>query len=287
MDYINSLFSQKPDKTLYHYTSQAGLLGILKTKRLWLANLSFLNDSMEFRYTTELMRMKILSSPATMIIAELKELMLHYIRNLEDIIVEEFGAYVFSFSEVGDLLSQWRGYCSESLGFSIGFNVDVIQKLVSESGQSLRLGKCVYDTKFHDQIISEILNNAITNFNKLPNNLDEKDLRSQISNSFIRPLMLVAPLIKNESFQEERERRIISFQPSSNKFIKHREGERWIIPYLELPFVKDDEKMIFDEIIISPNPHAELTQSSLNNFIASEEISVGKINNSKIPYRAK
>ena len=36
---------------LYHYTSQPGLLGILRTKTIWSARIQFLNDSREFVHT--------------------------------------------------------------------------------------------------------------------------------------------------------------------------------------------------------------------------------------------
>lgn len=43
-------------KPLYHYTSQRGLLGILESKKLWMTNILYLNDSSEFIYTWELVK---------------------------------------------------------------------------------------------------------------------------------------------------------------------------------------------------------------------------------------
>src|ERR1700684_352024 len=45
-----------PDRIVYHYTSQRGLIGILTTKKIWATSIRYLNDSMEFAYTLDLMK---------------------------------------------------------------------------------------------------------------------------------------------------------------------------------------------------------------------------------------
>jgi hypothetical protein len=43
-------------RILYHYTTQEGLLGIIKCRCLWTTNIFYLNDSTEFNYALELAR---------------------------------------------------------------------------------------------------------------------------------------------------------------------------------------------------------------------------------------
>jgi|WetSurMetagenome_2_1015567.scaffolds.fasta_scaffold1664213_1 hypothetical protein len=38
------------DQLFYHYTSQRGLLGIMKEKKIWATNIRYLNDESEFDY---------------------------------------------------------------------------------------------------------------------------------------------------------------------------------------------------------------------------------------------
>jgi hypothetical protein len=38
------------DQIFYHYTSQRGLLGIIKEKKIWATNIRYLNDEREFDY---------------------------------------------------------------------------------------------------------------------------------------------------------------------------------------------------------------------------------------------
>ena len=42
-----------PEK-VYHYTSQKGLIGILREKKIWMTNINYLNDATEFRHSIEL-----------------------------------------------------------------------------------------------------------------------------------------------------------------------------------------------------------------------------------------
>jgi hypothetical protein len=43
-------------ETLYHYTTQDGLLGILKDQSLWATHILYLNDSMEMRHTADIFK---------------------------------------------------------------------------------------------------------------------------------------------------------------------------------------------------------------------------------------
>lgn len=51
---LESLWSQVPTTPLYHYTSPAGLIGIVETKRLWASSIQHLNDSTEFKHAASL-----------------------------------------------------------------------------------------------------------------------------------------------------------------------------------------------------------------------------------------
>ncbi len=105
-------------QTLYHYTSQQGLIGIVSADELWATDIRYLNDSSEFTYAVQL---------AYKALREWKHTDLAYyqaFRKLAEERLRESGSSILvaSLSEEGDLLSQWRGYCSPGPGFAIGFN---------------------------------------------------------------------------------------------------------------------------------------------------------------------
>src|ERR1035438_8918621 len=54
MEMIDAMLNRTPEKTLFHYTDAQGLLGILKSKRIWASSVYHLNDSSEFRYPFDL-----------------------------------------------------------------------------------------------------------------------------------------------------------------------------------------------------------------------------------------
>ncbi len=294
MDVVEGLYSKEPTKTLYHYTSQSGLLGIINSNKIWASHLLYLNDSTEFKYATDLMRKTIHSLPDSTLPKIAKDAFTELSQDLENIVAEQFGVYVFSLSEDGDLLSQWRGYCPENFGFSIGFNQDVIKNILTDP--NVKLGQCIYDPELHDGIIFQILKKVIEETNRLAKELGEvKDpdkeaeklevFQAKIIRTFARPLKIIAPLLKSETFKEEREWRLILFANNSNNFMKHREGNNCLIPYTEIPIFKDGEDKIFDEIIVGPNAHAELTKSSVKSYVKAQRIKVERIRNSNIPYR--
>ena len=54
MEIIDNLFGESPDKILYHYTSQKGVLGILDSQEIWATNILYLNDHSEYLYAMEM-----------------------------------------------------------------------------------------------------------------------------------------------------------------------------------------------------------------------------------------
>ena len=70
--------------------------------------------------------------------------------------------FVFSLSEEGNLLSQWRGYTPLGAGVSIGFNQDKLQRHAQQKGFSLI--KCLYKKEEQDNILNPLLDKIITQF---------------------------------------------------------------------------------------------------------------------------
>src|SRR5713226_3346939 len=114
---------------LYHYTTVTGLSGILETSSLFGTHIEFLNDTSEVTHAYEI---------ASKVFREL-EADANLIEGLVGTRIAEYGrffftfpkilrgddAFVTSFCEADDLLSQWRGYGMG--GFAVGF-----KPLVSE-----------------------------------------------------------------------------------------------------------------------------------------------------------
>src|ERR1700693_5963128 len=107
-DAFDSLTSVAPTtSTLFHYTSQQGLLGIEDRKARWLSSIRHLNDATEFGYAVDLVRAKLLHK----LESECGPWKDYYEIVLDGLNVTDYMTlFVGSFSEHGDLLSQWRAY---------------------------------------------------------------------------------------------------------------------------------------------------------------------------------
>src|SRR5260370_18924451 len=95
---------QKPTM-LYHYTSGAGLIGILQTRSIWATSIRFLNDSSEYNFALSL---------AGAVVEERRvkarnrfELGIYTVLEQRLTSVADAEVYVISFTENGDQLSQW------------------------------------------------------------------------------------------------------------------------------------------------------------------------------------
>jgi len=48
--HLKEILSSTPPNLLYHYTTQTGLLGIIKSKEIWATHTQYLNDQRKFRH---------------------------------------------------------------------------------------------------------------------------------------------------------------------------------------------------------------------------------------------
>ncbi len=130
-----------PSLILHHYTSGNGLLGILESQSIWATKIQYMNDSKEFKHAIELAEGSLRSyqkkhnNPETIKSCKLINQLLGSISDL--------AIYVTCFSEVADSLSQWRGCCPPSFGYSIGFNGDRLKEIAQEQG--FQLNPCIYN----------------------------------------------------------------------------------------------------------------------------------------------
>ena len=154
------LATESPPPILYHYTSQDGLFGILESKSIWASKIQYLNDETELNLGVQ---------TATRIIKELlqdtpepiKQKFLNFLSN--DVQrIERTNVFVSCFSAVGDLLSQWRGYCPRGIGYSIGFDSGKLEALARNRNFLLR--SCVYNPTAQKKIIVDSINQGATTF---------------------------------------------------------------------------------------------------------------------------
>jgi len=247
--------------TLYHYCSPEAFISIIENRSIWLSSLSLSNDSAEGAVFHELLQQVYENdsrshSEFSRIVSVLSSAR-HSIPTLG-----------FCLSSEGDLLSQWRGYGNNGMGFSIGFNSIELRRLLDDEKLIPSLttfSKIEYDmTKQLDlvrpiyEIVIDSLIDRVPTAGKLlggvPPGFDyERDLEEGIAAVMIDLInhLPLAYTLKGNAFQEEREHRIISsFSTKNDSSIKHRADGNRIKPYIEISLPRNVP--IVNEVILGP-----------------------------------
>jgi hypothetical protein len=269
--------------TLYHYTSGAGLIGILETRSIWATDIRFLNDTREFQVALDLVasaldrRRSIRSSPFMSALHQVLGAALETASRTE--------LYVSSLSEQGDQLSQWRGYCPTGNGYAIG--VTPITLIPPDSDQTRFLVACIYDKSEHEKLVDTMIDDVLTFADTFWTGPDTSDrtLRESFK-LFQRVASLLGPALKDPTFSEEAEWRLVSvassFPPAHPSF---RPGRSTLIPYFAHPLGDDDGVPLLDEIVVGPTPYPDLAKHSVEGLLRRHGISRPSVRTSTIPFR--
>lgn len=201
-------------------------------------------------------------------------------------LVSRISIYVCSFSEEKDLLSQWRGYTQNGIGFSIGFDFEHIYPLLDK--QKFTISQCIYDESTQYSIIQEMINIFVTNFlnsEKEPYK-DRLYVYEEYYENFINDFIQIAPILKHPSYEEEKEWRLISKPISSdNMDVDYRAGASMLIPYYKLNLCEEGNTMLVHEIIVGPTQIPDLSRASVFDLLYSNKIRINSVSSSLIPYR--
>jgi len=277
MNTLDMITTNEPPKLLYHYTSPAGLHGIIKSKCIWASNLHYLNDSREFSYTSEFVD------------SILKE------HNYDPEFSKKFNLFVkahqnsnkfvFSLSESENLLSQWRGYCPPTGGYSLGFDSKKLQKILSKENK-FQFCQCQYDKDIQYSLVHEFLELNYQQYRKYE---EKNDFWRENWSTIASQFGFIASIIKHPSWSEEKEWRVVSkghFVPLSDSNFDVRVGKHYLIPYMKISMGDSSEEYPFKGVMVGPNPHQKLAGLSALNLLAINEIIDREISYSEIPFRA-
>ena len=121
--------------TIYHYTNDIGLRGILETGKLWLTDMFNLNDPSELSHSlshmVDALNSKAVNGPPeSKIFAQAFEA---YLRQGYQKVAHYF---ICSFSKVGNDLGQWRAYADNGRGYALGFDAgEMVRAFKNPSGK--------------------------------------------------------------------------------------------------------------------------------------------------------
>ncbi|WP_433780448.1 DUF2971 domain-containing protein [Flavobacterium anhuiense] len=272
---------------LYHYTNLDSLIGIVSNNEFWLSNLYFQNDKQEYEIGLNYFKKYLVSKKK-----EFKDnpKNLVFLNSLDSAISHlelHSHIYTLSLSEEPDLLSQWRGYADNCRGTRL--QLTSLEKLKANQMQLL---PCLYSEEEHIDYVAHIYNTSIKIFNetKEEGKTDKKDFSDyekpfsdailKAGQYFLSTVNVACAIIKNRSFSEEKEWRLINFTKPQVFF---RSRSHYVIPYIKMNM--PDLKNILTEVMICSTPEREVTQKSIQYLLNNKGFHSTSISNSTIPYR--
>ena len=130
---------QPAPETVYHYTSQQGLLSIIEKAELWATKIQYMDDSAEFGLALDMARERVTARLAGA--SEHDAARLRQMSKLDGI--AGVNIFVACFCEHSDLFGQWRAYSGASHGFAIEMKSARLAELGGK--HHFRLRRCIYD----------------------------------------------------------------------------------------------------------------------------------------------
>lgn len=280
---------------LYHYTTGAGLLGMLKDYSVDNPNLTmrathymYMNDPKEYIYGQEL---------CLDIIEEIEEeLGINEDDRIKKIVssadfqkvfrvlsrrIRGHIPYLISLSHAKDSLHMWSMYANGN-GIAIRFNEDKL-------GNITNLKECIY---YQDQNSDELVYNRIKQdirmlYEKLNSDEEKGEARIQQA-AYISTIIFnfIGTRIKHPAYKNEQEVRIT---PRINNQVPIKEQERFrdkdglIIPFIEFKIPFD----IVESIMVGPTADFNRVKESILLLLSNKEIlwDEDRIIQSEVPYR--
>jgi hypothetical protein len=275
-------------KRLYHYTDVGGLIGILSSSSLWATNLRFMNDAEELAHSWRLM-LEVLHevkgrarSPAQVELIEEIELA----ARSKWAGYPDF--YATSFTENGDLLSQWRAYGSSGGGYAIGFDAAQLVDASFRHTQSNRiLNRVIYDEQSQLQMLRATADRMLELFATV--DPASAAVTSAMAGLFAALGEIVGFVFsfKDPAWAEELEWRAVRTVPADERDEVYFRPHGGIpVPYVTLAVGNDtDGKLPIREIVVGPRADSETAVRSIELLLAKHCYSGVEITTSSVPLR--
>lgn len=281
----------KTEGVLYHYTSQKSLRSIVEDRCLRVSHVYYMNDANEIRYGAELFKTVVTERQNQETDQTLINFLIEFGNWLNQLIGLPHYIFVFSLTEKGNLLSQWRAYTPSGVaGISIGFSEEGLKNIASQRG--FELIKCLYDKKEQLGILNTELNEIVAKFIKdMPsiNTAGRPPNQKYLSYcyQYSEKLLKTFCRIKDPLFQEENEWRLVSkyYEKYTDPEIKFKEGRTTLVPFIEFPLTDiHDDGRLFEQVYVGPSPNFNLAYSAISSFLSNKKACKITIN-SQLPLR--
>lgn len=268
---------------LYYYCKKEDFENIIKSKSLWLTRIMDSNDSEEINRTIHIIWKKIKNNVIETLKKDCRNFDL-YISILETNLQTNYLAFKEGYSQLlcacltenRDLAQNWNEYGDHGNGFALGFSQDLFCNIRNDIPfsnslyeASIGYSKVYYEDDMLVKQLTEVIIQAFKVDNGCLSHLD-----------VLKSLIMYSAIIKNPTYKDERETRIIYHTDDLDKKGKNlseiSELEKSPIVHCALPWVKSDGLCALREIIIGRNSGVtkDEVQKILNQNAINQSISI-------------
>lgn len=243
-----------PAGLIYHYCDANALLSIFHNRQVWATDAGYLNDTKELVSLFDGVEQH-LKSAVTDTERYVRDHMLSVALSAPKFRARLIGlsSYVSCFSEDGDVLSQWRAYGANGMGFAIGFEPHKLSVLSKGGGGTLK--RMSYGGSAEEGIVLDYFGKIVAALAPLAGEFGRygfpsMDLTEWLSLRMSEFLHEVAFECKHPAFHEEREWRILAGDGN----LRFRASNNRVVPYklLDMSSVDNPSMMPVKEIVIGP-----------------------------------
>jgi hypothetical protein len=291
-EFLSALESAPAPPTIYHYTNDVGLRGILDTGRLWFTDVFNLNDPSELSHGLS-HALGILKGKAAAGPAESKI----FAKDLDDFIhqggLQKSGHYFMcSFSSCGDDLGQWRAYADNGRGYALEFDAKTLEGVFAQQQQA-PIAK-TFPITYNDAALIEIHGKIIERMFELISlprgkHLDNAAIKAYIAQ--LSTLLMVHTLhaalhFKHQAYGNEKEYRFLEVHPIDQPpQVELRARSYSLIKYREFDW-RDAAAGALKRIVIGPAAAYEKGAQFARDCLSTFPTKTVEIVRSEIPYRA-
>ena len=293
-EFFGPLDAAPPPATIYHYTNDLGLRGILETGRLWLSDIFSLNDPSELRHGFSHL-VKILDTKAKGGPRESQLVAEDFTRFLHDGLDKSAHFFVLSFSSIDDDLGQWRAYADNGRGYALGFDGKALEEaFIKASGvriQNFSTFKVKYDDAeliaLHERLIE-----SMWHLISLPHDksVPRDAINPYMKNLFVKLTMYAlsaALLFKHRGYKNEEEFRFLQVfkadETPPELMQRFRSDE--VVKYREFDWRRTAAGAL-KQIIVGPAADRHKGKRFAEDCLAAFNYGKVPVTHSAIPYRA-
>lgn len=270
-------------KNLYHYTTVAGLFGIVENNCFWLTNLKYMNDSSELIHAWQIIKNTINDlKNSTEFCPFFKEL-LDIIYNDKQHHTTDY--YAACFTHSGDYLPMWNMYGKES---GVSIEINLLSNFNFTYGPNCFFYDMIYDESILEKFVRFVIRTYYEEYLKENNKVDFNIIKTAVIREILFSILFYENNFKNKNFSYENETRLLYYHHSETK-IKYRVKNGIIVSYVEqpIPTLNKDKKLPITSITIGPGENQHLVKTSVEDFMNAKGYNNIEIKISTIPYRNK